>query len=261
MMQPNQKSICRLIQRHAEVDAVYLYGSRAKQTAHADSDWDIAVIFSHFETDPLQRALRPQTLEAALEKALALYGKISVVDLETAPVYLQVSILMSAVKWYDRLVPHVRRVEQSILSKWEKDYERYSYEQALLKHQQKMLRILDEFSEENPNQWTERDRLAIQRALQVYIESFIGMARYWAQQRYDLSLAQSREAVDELRNRGELTADQHEGIMKIIGFRNVLVHDYLDLNEAVVIAILQKKLYRNLHGQMQIWQQALKALD
>ena len=119
------KNITRVIQDHAPVDAIYLYGSRAKQTAHAHSDWDIAVIFSDYETDLSARLLRPQWLEAAIERELKLYNQVSVIDLEAAPVYLQYSILMSAVKWFDRNVPHVKRVEQSILSKWEKDYERY----------------------------------------------------------------------------------------------------------------------------------------
>ena len=119
------QNVMRIIQSVAPVDAIYLYGSRAKQTAHENSDWDIAVIFTDFETDLLARALRPQTLEATLERELKLYNQISVVDLEIAPVYLQYSILMSAVKWFDRNVPHVKRVEQSIFSKWEKDYERY----------------------------------------------------------------------------------------------------------------------------------------
>ncbi|WP_333879284.1 type VII toxin-antitoxin system MntA family adenylyltransferase antitoxin [Methylobacter sp.] len=119
------ENMTRVIQHHAQVDAIYLYGSRAKQTAHEHSDWDIAVIFSDYETDLSARLLRPQLLEAAIERELKLYNQISVIDLETAPVYLQYSILMSAVKWFDRNVPHVKRVEQSILSKWEKDYERY----------------------------------------------------------------------------------------------------------------------------------------
>lgn len=119
------ENITRVIQHHAQVDAIYLYGSRAKQTAHEHSDWDIAVLFSDYETDLSTRLLRPQVLEAAIERELKLYNQISVIDLETAPVYLQYSILMSAVKWFDRNVPHVKRVEQSILSKWEKDYERY----------------------------------------------------------------------------------------------------------------------------------------
>ncbi len=119
------ENITRVIQDHAQVDAIYLYGSRAKQTAHAHSDWDIAVIFSDYETDLSARLLRPQSLEAAIECELKLYNQVSVIDLEAAPVYLQYSILMSALKWFDRNVPHVKRVEQSILSKWEKDYERY----------------------------------------------------------------------------------------------------------------------------------------
>lgn len=119
------EKITRVIHAHAQVDAIYLYGSRAKQTAREDSDWDIAVLFSTYENDATARVLRPQLLEAAIESALKLYTKVSVIDLETAPVYLQYSILMSALKWFDRNVPHVRRVEQSILSKWEKDYERY----------------------------------------------------------------------------------------------------------------------------------------
>ena len=121
----NREKLIELIQAHAPVDAIYLYGSRAKQSAHENSDWDIAVLFTDYETDLVERLLRPQTLEATLERELKLYNQISVVDLETAPVYLQYSILMSAEKWFDRNVPHVKRVEQGILSKWEKDYERY----------------------------------------------------------------------------------------------------------------------------------------
>jgi predicted nucleotidyltransferase len=119
------ENVTQIIQIFAPVDAIYLYGSRAKQTAREESDWDIAVIFTHYEMDLLERVLRPQMLEATLERELKLYNQISVVDLETAPMYLQYSILMSAVKWFDRNVPHVKRIEQSIFSKWEKDYERY----------------------------------------------------------------------------------------------------------------------------------------
>jgi len=115
------QSICN----HAAVDAIYLYGSRAKNTAHENSDWDIAVIFAEFETDELERLVRPQLVEAEVERELKLYQKISIVDLEIAPVYLQMAILTHGIKWFDRNVPHVKRVEQSILSKWEKDYERY----------------------------------------------------------------------------------------------------------------------------------------
>ncbi|WNB74514.1 type VII toxin-antitoxin system HepT family RNase toxin [Methylomonas koyamae] len=128
-----------------------------------------------------------------------------------------------------------------------------AYEQALMRHRRKMLRILDDYSQENANSWTERDFLAIQRALQVFIESFIGMARYFVEQKYQLSVSQSREALDELKSRGVLTSEQHGELMKIIGFRNVLVHDYLDVNDGIVQAIVTKKQYLILEEWMVVW--------
>lgn len=136
-----------------------------------------------------------------------------------------------------------------------------AYEQALLRHQRKMLRILDEYSHENnAAAWTERDFLAIQRALQVYIESFIGMARYFVQQKYHLSVSQSREALDELRSRGDLSFQQHEALLKIVGFRNVLVHDYLEINDDIVQAVVTKRLYAIPESLNLQWQQALDSL-
>lgn len=136
-----------------------------------------------------------------------------------------------------------------------------AYEQALLRHQRKMLRILDEYSREDADTWTERDALAIQRALQVYIESFIGMARYFVQQKYHLSVSQSREALDELKSRGDLNLQQHQALLKIIGFRNVLVHDYLDINDDIARAIIAKRLYATLENFNMQWRQELDALD
>ena len=135
-----------------------------------------------------------------------------------------------------------------------------AYEQALLRHQRRMLRILDEYSLENTDTWTERDFLAIQRALQVYIESFIGMARYFVQQKYHLSVSQSREALDELKNRGDLSAQQHAELLKMVGFRNVLVHDYLDINDSIVQAVVTKKHYAIMDRLFLEWRQALALL-
>ena len=131
------------------------------------------------------------------------------------------------------------------------------YEQALLKHQQKMLRVLQSYCEENPNNWTERDSLALQRALQILIESFIGMARYFVQQKYQLSVSQSREAIDELKTRGDLSYEQHQELLKIIGFRNILLHDYLDINELVIQAIVKNQQYGIVVDLMKKWQYEL----
>ena len=135
-----------------------------------------------------------------------------------------------------------------------------AYEQSLIRHQQRMLRILNEYSEEDGSTWTERDFLAIQRALQVYIESFIGLSRYFVQQKYQVSLSQSREALDELKSRGDLSFQQHEEVLKIIGFRNVLVHDYLDINDGIVQAVVTKKQYAVMESLVIAWREALDLL-
>jgi len=135
-----------------------------------------------------------------------------------------------------------------------------AYEQAQRRHQQKMLRILEEYSREDANTWTERDFLAIQRALQIYIESFIGIARYFVQQKYALSVSRSREALDELKNRGDLSNQHHHELLKIIGFRNVLVHDYLDINDGIVQAVIMKRHYAILDTLTTQWQQSLMTM-
>jgi uncharacterized protein YutE (UPF0331/DUF86 family) len=135
-----------------------------------------------------------------------------------------------------------------------------AYEQALLRHQRRMLRILDEYSTENTDTWTERDFLAIQRALQVYIESCIGMARYFVQQKYNLSVSQSREALDELKSRGDLNFQQHEELLKIIGFRNVLVHDYLEINDGIVQSVVTQRHYAIMENLILKWRQEMDLL-
>jgi predicted nucleotidyltransferase len=103
------------------IDAMYLYGSRARGTARSDSDWDIGVLFSEYLEDPVESALRPQELEALLERELNMYGLVSVVDVENVPPSLQWNII-SGRRFVDRGVPRVRRVEGAIASCIEKDY-------------------------------------------------------------------------------------------------------------------------------------------
>lgn len=124
-MPESQKHVLRkvvdILREHFAVDSVYLYGSRARGTALPDSDWDLAVLFTHWLKDPVDRFLRPQQAEEVLQRELELYGKVSVVDLEIVPPALQWSII-NGLRIYDRNVPHVRRIEQSVVSKIEKDY-------------------------------------------------------------------------------------------------------------------------------------------
>lgn len=116
------------------------------------------------------------------------------------------------------------------------------YEQELHKHIDRMAAVLGDYRTAKYD-WTEKDSLAVQRALQVLIEALIGLARYAVEQRYALRLSRSREAVDELRRKGILNEAEHRQALKMIGFRNVLVHDYLNIDDDIVKAIVKKGDY------------------
>ncbi len=74
------------------------------------------------------------------------------------------------------------------------------------------------------------------------------------------SICQSREAIDELKNRGDLNIDQYQQLLNIIGFRHILVHDYLDINEAVVESIIMKKSYAIMEALLVQWKDELNSL-
>ena len=131
------------------------------------------------------------------------------------------------------------------------------YEQEIQKHINKMSRILGEYRETDRD-WTEIDTLAIERALQILIESVIGLSRYVLTTCFNINVSRSREAISELKQRGELTPGEHEKLNKIIGFRNILVHDYLNVNENITQAIITKQDYTFV---VQVAEKLMRLLD
>ena len=119
-----------------------------------------------------------------------------------------------------------------------------AYEQGLDTLQQEMLLVLDELHNDLGS-WNKRDILAAQRALQVLIESLIGLARYVYQNRYGITVSKSRSAIDGLHNKRDLSEADFQLAIRMVGFRNVLVHDYLDVNRAILEAIIRKRLYQD----------------
>ena len=119
-----------------------------------------------------------------------------------------------------------------------------AYEQELHTLQQAMLLVLDELHDDLGS-WNNRDILAAQRALQVLIESLIGLARYVYQNRYGITVSKSRAVIDGLHNKRDLSDTDFHLAIRMIGFWNVLVHDYLDANRAILEAIIRKRLYQD----------------
>jgi uncharacterized protein YutE (UPF0331/DUF86 family) len=118
----------------------------------------------------------------------------------------------------------------------------FLYEQEIKKNISRMNRILGEYRDTD-NHWSEIDTLAIERCLQILIESVIGLSRYVLNTAFSINVSRSREAVDELKRLGELTRNEHNKLTKIIGFRNILVHDYLNVDDTITMAIITKQDY------------------
>lgn len=77
---------------------------------------------------------------------------------------------------------------------------------------------------------------------------------------FDIHVSKSREAIDVLHLKGIFDDHIYQQLNKMIGFRNVLVHDYLNLNLnlAVIQSIVRQKHYNLVTQQLQI---LLKCLE
>ena len=77
-----------------DIEVIWLYGSQAKGTAHSQSDIDLAIAFKNFNLSELDRKLRPQELSLIWSEQLNLPdGKLSIIDINTAPVYLAFNVV------------------------------------------------------------------------------------------------------------------------------------------------------------------------
>lgn len=91
---PTISRITQLAKQNADIGAIWLYGSRAQGRARPDSDYDLAVAFNDFELDNLARYNRPHCLVLDWAADLALSeDKISIVDINQAPIYLAYQII------------------------------------------------------------------------------------------------------------------------------------------------------------------------
>ena len=83
---------------------------------------------------------------------------------------------------------------------------------------------------------------SIERCLQRACETAIDLAMYVVSQR-KLGVPQdSRDAFSLLQTAGILSADLAQRMQRMVGFRNVAVHEYTRLNLEVVRTIITKQL-------------------
>lgn len=86
--------IIELAKQNPDIAVLWLYGSRAKNSTHANSDYDLAIAFKTFPQDPTERHLRPGILTVEWTHALGIKESIlSIVDINLAPISLGLEIV------------------------------------------------------------------------------------------------------------------------------------------------------------------------
>jgi len=80
--------------------------------------------------------------------------------------------------------------------------------------------------------------------MQILVEACIGIAKHLCKEKTKFSPADAYQAFERLETYGILTSEIKW--RRVIGLRNVLVHDYLNIDKEIVKAVIDKGLYKHL---------------
>jgi predicted nucleotidyltransferase len=114
--------ITDLAEHYENLSVVWLYGSRAKGTSQADSDYDLAVAFNTFPEDEWDKRLQPEELKSDWSATLGT-DKISIIDINNIPLPLAYSVIQQGRVLYCKDPLRLSREELRIGSMWEVDYQ------------------------------------------------------------------------------------------------------------------------------------------
>jgi len=118
----------------------------------------------------------------------------------------------------------------------------------VIKHKQGYLSELDELRVDLlADNFKRRDYLATERLLQVFTELCIGLAKHCLKKQQGHSANDAYQTFSELKVLGFINRDELSQWKKIIGMRNGLVHDYLNIDLLILDMILERRQYIELN--------------
>lgn len=115
------------------------------------------------------------------------------------------------------------------------------------KHQQQYVTELDELKADLVlDNFRARDYRALERLLQIYTELCIGLSKHWLKLYQKGSATDAYQTFSLLRENGQITREELSNWRRIIGMRNGLVHDYLNIDLSILEDILLNDYYQQL---------------
>lgn len=99
---------------------LWFYGSRARGQASSTSDYDLAIAFTQYVDDPVERRLRPELLALTWTKKHGV--ELSIIDINQAPLPMAYTIVQDNTVIFGENNYRCMVEEQRIMSKWELDY-------------------------------------------------------------------------------------------------------------------------------------------
>ena len=114
------QDIITLAKNDLDVEVLWLYGSRARNTANQVSDYDLAIAFKSYVADPIESRLRPELLAIKWQNKLQV--ALSILDINLASLPLAYTVVQDNHPLY--FENNLRRMDEEriIMSKWEVDY-------------------------------------------------------------------------------------------------------------------------------------------
>ncbi|NQY63262.1 MAG: DUF86 domain-containing protein [Alteromonadaceae bacterium] len=82
--------------------------------------------------------------------------------------------------------------------------------------------------------------------MQILVESCIGIAKHWLKQQNKVMPSDAYSVFEKLTELQLISPDDIKEWQRIIGMRNAIVHDYLNLDEKVIKAIVVNQMYLTL---------------